>query len=145
MGVEWGRRVILVAPHPDDEVIGAGGQLRHLPDLWIVHATDGAPRDMLDARAQGFATCVEYAVARRREMLAALRLAGIGPERALSLGFGDQEMAFHLSEAAGLLRALFRQKQPDVVLGPAYEGGHPDHDSVAFIIHCACRIFARES
>ena len=143
--MHWGRRVLIVAAHPDDEVIGAGGQFRHIPEPTIVHATDGAPRDMVDARAYGFATRAAYAEARRAELLAALRLAGIGAERQLSLGFADQEAAFHMSEAACRLSALLRRIQPDTLLVPAYEGGHPDHDSVAFSAHAACRIYAQEA
>jgi hypothetical protein len=31
-----------------------------------------------------------------------------------------------------------------VVLAPAYEGGHPDHDAVSFAVHAACALMARD-
>src|SRR5262249_31997817 len=141
----WGKRVLLVAPHPDDEIIGVGAHIPAIRDLWVVHATDGAPRDMQDAQRNGFATRHEYARARHREALAALRLARIGPERCLHLDFPDRETAENLQQLTRRLLSLFRGIRPDSVLSPPYEGGHPDHDSVALAVHTAVQIAAREA
>ena len=130
----------MVAPHPDDEVIGAGGQLPSMRDPWIVYVTDGAPRNMHDASACGFARPEDYAQARREESLAALALVGISSERALTLGFGDQETALHLTELILKLHAVCESLEPEIILLPPYEGGHPDHDSVAFATHTAMQI-----
>jgi LmbE family N-acetylglucosaminyl deacetylase len=138
--MHWGKRVLIVAPHPDDEIIGAGAHIPAVRDLWVVHATDGAPRDMRDARRNGFSTREEYARARHREALSALRLAGVGPERCLQLEFPDQEALEHMPELVRRLLSLFRGLRPDSVLAPPYEGGHPDHDSVAMSVHTAARL-----
>ena len=121
MGVEdpfSSGRVLIVAAHPDDEVIGAGGQLPRLRDrVEIVEVTDGSPDGNSD-----------YASARRRELDAALVLAGISIDRCHRLGFRDQGTSFRLAELTRQL-AGFR---PDIVITHPYEGGHPDHDSCAF-------------
>jgi len=134
------RKVACFAAHPDDETIGAGGQLAYFPDAWIVHATDGAPHNMTDASAHGFATREAYASARRSELLDALRLAGIPAERALTLGFADQECSRNLVELARRVLEMLDALRPEVVLAPSYEGGHPDHDSLAFAVRAACRL-----
>lgn len=133
-------RVLLIAAHPDDETIGAGVLLSRRKSVQVVHITDGSPMDPSDALAAGFSTREEYAQARRRETIEAMAVAGI-PERAiLNLHFTDQQTAFHLNEISAAVSYLIRQIRPDVVLTHAYEGGHPDHDSVAFACHLAQRI-----
>ena len=47
---ENARRTVLLAAHPDDESIGMSAILSSLPALVMIHATDGAPEDMEDAR-----------------------------------------------------------------------------------------------
>jgi LmbE family N-acetylglucosaminyl deacetylase len=138
--IAWPNRVVLFAAHPDDEVIGASSQFHRIRDLWIVHATDGAPANMRDAHAHGFSTREEYADARRKELVNALSIAGIEPWRALEIGFCDQETTRHLHQLTEAVTRLLRNLQPDAILAPAYEGGHPDHDSVAFAVHHAARI-----
>lgn len=131
------RRVLIVVAHPDDEVVGAGALISRLPDVWILHATDGAPRDPRFL-ARGFAgTREEYARARRRELEDALSLAGIGPDRLLGLQIADQEAVFEIPRLTdGIARAV-REIGPDTVLTLAYEGGHPDHDAVALAVQLA--------
>ena len=133
----WKGRVVLFAAHPDDEVIGAGGQFTRISDLWIVHATDGAPANMTDAHNYGFATREEYAQARRNELLAAMKVAALDPVRAQQLGFVDQETMDHLPDLIREVLRCIRELNPDTILAPSYEGGHPDHDSLAFAVHQA--------
>ena len=130
--------VALVVAHPDDEVLGLGAQLNRLKGLTIVHVTDGAPR----AAAHGFATREDYAAARRKELAAAVALAGIGPDALVGLGVADQEAALDLARIARRLSEIFAQRGIQVVLTHAYEGGHPDHDAAAFAAHAACRLMS---
>jgi LmbE family N-acetylglucosaminyl deacetylase len=133
-------RIAVFAAHPDDETIGMGARLTELREPWIVHVTDGAPRDMQDATAYGFHTREEYARARRAELLAALELAGIGEDRTCSLGVADQEASYDLARLAWRVADFIRDFRPGIVFAPPYEGGHPDHDATAFAVHLACRL-----
>jgi N-acetylglucosamine malate deacetylase 2 len=129
--------VLVLAAHPDDETIGAGASLSLLRRLMIVHLTDGAPRDLRDARAAGFADAASYAAARREELRAALRAGAVTAELA-ELGAPDQEAALRMPELAGALKAVLERFAPACVITHAYEGGHPDHDTACLVARLAC-------
>jgi LmbE family N-acetylglucosaminyl deacetylase len=138
-------KVMIVAGHPDDETIGVGAQLCRFEDLLIVHATDGAPRDMNDAARYGFARREDYAAARRNELANALAAGGAAHARAIALDIPDQEACRDLADLARRVRELIASEAPHVIVTHAYEGGHPDHDACAFAVHAACRLSPRQS
>jgi N-acetylglucosamine malate deacetylase 2 len=138
-------RCLIVAPHPDDETIGAGIWMdrRRVCEITVLHVTDGSPRDLADARAAGFGSQRAYAEARRQEVQRALIMVGVGPRQLRAFHFVDKEVYLHLPELIGRLAALVDELQPDVVMAPAYEGGHPDHDSAALAVATARARVAR--
>jgi LmbE family N-acetylglucosaminyl deacetylase len=138
-----GAELLLVVAHPDDEAIGFGGHLAGLPQTHIVCLTDGAPRDLRDARAHGFADAAAYAAARRGELAAGLALAGAASGKVEHFGIPDQRAAFELVAMARRLAEVIAARQPRFVLTHPYEGGHPDHDAAAFAVRAACRLAAR--
>jgi LmbE family N-acetylglucosaminyl deacetylase len=138
-------RTVLVAAHPDDETIGAGGLLSRRKNFKVVHATDGSPLNPSDALVAGCSTRESYAEIRRKEAVDALASVGIGEDAITNLRFTDQRASFHLRELSELLQALVERLRPEIVLTHAYEGGHPDHDSVAFACHMAQRVCRPEA
>jgi LmbE family N-acetylglucosaminyl deacetylase len=147
-GLPWPRRklpasAVIVAAHPDDEVIGAGALLTRLRQAMVVHVTDGAPRNSVDARAAGFAGWPEYAAARRREAEAALALAGLGTDRLHCFDFPDQQATLNLVSLARRLADFLGEARSAALITHAYEGGHPDHDAAAFAVHAARQLLAR--
>jgi N-acetylglucosamine malate deacetylase 2 len=131
--------VLLIAAHPDDEIIGAGSRLRYLERLALVHATDGAPRNLDDARTHGFHTAEEYARERRRELEEALAVAGADLKLRVELAIPDQEASVQMPVMAARIADLILEFRPALVLTHPYEGGHPDHDATAFAVHLAVR------
>lgn len=126
--------MLLIAAHPDDESIGAGIRMTHWDpgQLTIVHITDGSPRAVANRS--------EYAARRRKELQGALAVAGMAEAQCRELGFVDQEAYLHLPELTEAIAALCTEIQPDLIYTHPYEGGHPDHDSAAFAVACACRM-----
>jgi N-acetylglucosamine malate deacetylase 2 len=134
-------QTVLICAHPDDEVLGAGSRLTRLGDLTIVHVTDGAPRNMVDASAQGFSDREHYARARRTEFNSALKVAG-STARTVQLGIPEQEAAANVLSITRLLVGLLNSGRADLILTHAYEGGHPDHDGCALAVSMAVRLLA---
>lgn len=126
-------RVLIVAAHPDDETIGASTLLHGPHEVTILHVTDGAPRD-----PRWWPAATEsreaYADQRHRELALALARTNVPPARMLRLGFVDQETCHGLRALARAIAEHVAEARPELVVTHAYEGGHPDHDSVAFAV-----------
>jgi LmbE family N-acetylglucosaminyl deacetylase len=134
---------LFLAAHPDDETLGASWLLRHSPGCYVVHLTDGAPRNPA-LRSPGAPPAREaYARLREREALAALARAGVSPQQLLTLGAVDQEATQELPLLTECLVALLKALRPSLLITHAYEGGHPDHDAAAFIAQAATALLER--
>jgi N-acetylglucosamine malate deacetylase 2 len=138
-----GEDLMIVVAHPDDETIGIGGHLTQLTRTTIIHVTDGAPRDLRDAKAAGFARWEDYAEARRSELLVAMGEAGIGADQLYCLDIPDQQAARNLVPLALQLAGFFHDRHSRFVATHPFEGGHPDHDATAFAVGCACRLLEK--
>lgn len=126
----------VVVAHPDDEVIGAGGQLLRWAAAWnliVVNVTDGAPAHLHDARVAGFPDQSAYAAARCLELDDALKCLP-SPPPVIRLGAVDRGVSDDIESILGELACLIDRLRPDIIVTHAYEGGHPDHDAVAFAV-----------
>lgn len=129
--------VMLIFAHPDDEVIALGARLTRYRSAWIVHVTDGTPRNGIDSQIRGFSSIGEYRACRRRELDCALEKAGLGRAERIFLQFSDQEASLHLTQLTCALYQLLMAHSPAVVFTHPYEGGHPDHDACAYAVQRA--------
>lgn len=128
-------RTLLIVAHPDDESISCGGLLQCIEQPCVVFATDGAPEDEYFWRNYGSRTA--YANVREEEARAALEAVGVGAVEFLShrvqAPLIDQRLYKSLPAAFAALSSLVERFRPQCLLTLAYEGGHPDHDSVSFL------------
>ncbi len=132
-----GRHVMIVAAHADDETIGAGGAMADANRITLVHVTDGG-ESLFRAWLKGFMTRAAYARARRNEIQNAMALLPLKVEM-VTLDIHDMRAAYRIADIALRLKPLIRERQPDLVITHAYEGGHPDHDATAMAVHLAMR------
>lgn len=128
-------RTLIVVAHADDETLCAGSVLLGNPEECLVlHCTDSAPRDLEYARRAGFASREEYAAARRQEFMEAMCRAGVPEGNCLRLEIPDQEAVLRVSEIANAVDEVCAEHGIERILTHAYEGGHPDHDAVAYAV-----------
>uniref|UniRef100_Q022U3 LmbE-like protein n=1 Tax=Solibacter usitatus (strain Ellin6076) TaxID=234267 RepID=Q022U3_SOLUE len=134
-------RMLLVVAHPDDEILGAGIWLRRHAEFetHLLHITDGSPRDLQDARAAGFHTRRAYALARKRELIQALGMLSIPRGNCHGCDYVDKEAYLNLPAVSRQIDRWIETLRPSLVISHAYEGGHPDHDAVAFAVAMARR------
>jgi LmbE family N-acetylglucosaminyl deacetylase len=122
-----GKRVLVLAPHPDDETIGCGGTLAlHAAagdPVRVVILTNGAKGDMSGRFARE-----DYIALRRQETLAACACLGIAD--VMFLDHEDRELAYAPTLLSDLT-AWIDTYLPDVIYAPSPLEFHPDHRTAA--------------
>lgn len=121
-------RVVVVAAHPDDESLGAGGLLAEAdrPGLVVdlVAATDG------EASHPGSPTHTPQQLAERRRREVAAALAVLAPRARLHpLGHPDGALARHEGDLVRVLVDLVGDGRRTLLVAPWRADGHPDHDA----------------
>jgi LmbE family N-acetylglucosaminyl deacetylase len=131
----WPQRAVVVSPHPDDDVLGAGGLLRRLANagtnLTLIGVTSGEashPRSMM-------VTPTGLARRREAESRTAYRRLGIDPHTE-RLGIPDGQVAGHADVLTG---AIAEHLEPGTwCVAPWRADGHPDHDAAGRAAESAC-------
>ena len=123
-----GLRVLVLAPHPDDEVVGCGGTiLSHKgagDEVEILYITDGRR-----SRAQGLD---EAGMARRRKDETADVQKIFGISEKIWLGF--QEGRWQTAELTEALLSTLDTFNPRIIYAPSRIDYHPEHIRVAYAL-----------
>lgn len=113
--------ILFLFAHPDDDAFIAG-TLRLLIDRGVdVHCawlTSGDHFGKVEVR--------------EAELRSAARVLRLEPSHMHLFKLPDLGLVSHMTEALDLVRTLMGDLKPKAILAPAFEGGHPDHDSVNF-------------
>jgi LmbE family N-acetylglucosaminyl deacetylase len=119
------RSAVIVAAHPDDEVLGAGGLISMLAAadvrLRLVAVTDG------ERSHHGHASPAPLARRRTAETEAALRALGVRAAEVIRLGLPDSGLVDRGDELATALAPLVAGF--DLCLSPWDGDLHPDHEA----------------
>jgi LmbE family N-acetylglucosaminyl deacetylase len=124
-----GERVVVLAPHPDDETLGMGGSLRILTEsgkkVKVVILTAGEKADPKVTEKQ------EYSSTRKKEALKAFKMLGVTDYD--FLGFPDRELLVNIDKVQSAVHAIVAAFHPDVIYSPSLIELNPDHRIAAQI------------
>jgi LmbE family N-acetylglucosaminyl deacetylase/glycosyltransferase involved in cell wall biosynthesis len=123
--------VLVLAPHPDDEVLGCGGLLLQLLDagaaVRVLFLTDGSGAGEETEDPAG------YAALRRREAAAVAELLGLAGSDHLAVP--DGALGEHLEAAAAAVRRALLSQRPDLLLVPSPLEASRDHRAAFAALH----------
>lgn len=128
--VPEGARAVIIAPHPDDEVLGCGGLLQLLAAagraLQLISVTDGSASHPGSQRWP----VERLNTVRPQESAEALRRLDLPMHRLTWLrgGFADSQVAARETELCAFIEGHLRAT--DVVFTTWREDGHCDHEAV---------------
>jgi len=119
-------KVLVLAPHPDDDVLGCGGLLAALSDsgakIKAIYFTDGS-------RGNREAKFSESLIAEREnEAVEAGKVLKIDEQKFLRL---PHDLLKSSIEVAATIRKEIEFDKPDLILAPSLEEPHPDHLAVS--------------
>jgi LmbE family N-acetylglucosaminyl deacetylase len=120
-----GDRVLIFAPHPDDETIACGGYINESAkrgaEVYLVLITDGNRRNLKELRYIEFenAACI----------------LGVPKENLIYLDYPDSRLAMiNYAELKGILAEQIEEIQPEILFYPHPDDNHKDHSTVGKII-----------
>ena len=130
----FGTRILILIPHPDDEVVGCGTLIERAhatgAETFALALTTGVPStdrlwpwQRLDHQERIARRYDEYDRA----------TTGLGLVDVGRLRIPTRTLKDHLHEALSLVSRAIQSVRPDRLWAPAYEGGHQDHDSANFL------------
>lgn len=143
-------RILVLAVHPDDETLGAGGLIQQAlaagAAVRVLIVTEGEdnpwPQRALERHwTISSADRTRWGRRRCREALDALSTLGLDSSHVSFLGLPDQGLTALLTNGDQAVIERFRDEiadwQPTLLLSPALQDRHPDHSALAVVVELA--------
>jgi len=129
-------KIVIVAPHMDDEALACGGLIAQLPykdGVHIIYATDGmkSPAPIIPGRDR---ISPDLGKTRMHESIEAMKLLGVPEHNLHFLCLPEAELKKHLSTLRNLLRKKIITIAPQQIFVPFRFDRHSDHLAVNRVI-----------
>jgi LmbE family N-acetylglucosaminyl deacetylase len=136
-------RVMVFAPHPDDETLACGGTIaksvRQGKGVYIVIMTDGRNSHKILLSIEKDPTPRELIAIRRKEAQFAAQILGVHRDNLIFLNFEDGSLASHHREGKALVLNYLLKIMPTEIFMPDKSDSNPDHYSTSSIVLDAIR------
>jgi len=123
-------QVLVLAPHPDDDVFGCGGAIAKIAQaggkVTVAYFCDGA-----GGTAEGAKRALGLVEIRKKEAQAAAPILGLANQ--IFYGYPDGRLADSDASVKALV-SLIKETQPDIIFVPSFLDNHPDHRVVNEIL-----------
>lgn len=119
------KKILVVYPHPDDEVLTAGGVIKRSGNATLLTLTKGekgTPDAHLDNRLKQI---------RSHELMKAAQILGV--KKLIHMDMGDGELEYKKTELKKTIQEAIKKEKPDLIITYDLSGlyGHPDHMAVS--------------
>lgn len=137
------KRVIVFAPHPDDETLGCGGTIaRRLSegyDVSVVFMTDGR-HSLTELSISSGPTPFEMKEIRKEDAMRATKILGLQEKNLLFLDFEDKKLEKHERQVEERIVEILKDVSPVEVFFPQEREYNIDHRVTNMIIRRAIEI-----
>ena len=124
-----GSRVLVLAPHPDDETLGCGGSIKILTNagigIKVLFLTGGERADPAIRDLQ------KYSAMREKEAEKAMKVLGVADYSFLR--FPDRELYLNINKVREIISDIIEDFRPDTLYSPSMIDLHPDHRAAAVL------------
>lgn len=135
------KRVIVFAPHPDDETFSCGGTIARRVnegyDVLIVVMTDGRYAFLKILNIDSDPTPEELKEIRKGEVKRAAKILGVPEGNLIFLDFEDGSLQNNMEEAERRVTEILKLHSPVEVYFPYKSDVHPDHQAARRIVRGA--------
>jgi LmbE family N-acetylglucosaminyl deacetylase len=132
------KRIIVFAPHPDDETLGCGGtiakKIAEGYEVLIVVMTDGRFLLQKNSRTDSYPTPEQVKEIRRAEVLRATKILGVPEKNVIFLDFVDGTLKENEKAAEEKIIMVLKKFLPLEVYFPYEKDNHIDHKATNRIV-----------
>ena len=132
------KRIIVFAPHPDDETLGCGGtiakKIAEEYEVLIVIMTDGRFLLQNGSKTDSYLTPEQVKEIRHFEVLKATKILGVPEKNVIFLDFVDGTLKENEKTAVEKVISIVKKFPPSEVYFPYEKDDHTDHKATNHIV-----------
>jgi LmbE family N-acetylglucosaminyl deacetylase len=143
LGLALNKRIIVFAPHPDDETLGCGGTIiKRITEGYeaiVVVMTDGRHALSNAFGIQNNPSPEEMKQIRAAETVTAMQILGVTKKNIIFLDFEDGKLTENCKQLMVKVTEILKEFQPVEVYFPQKKDCHPDHKTAGIVLEAAIR------